>query len=42
VLVTVLQFVERLPDRRAAAAAAGRVDWNYAPGVEKAQVKAAS
>jgi transposase len=31
-LVTVLQFVERLTDRQAAAAVAGRIDWKYALG----------
>ena len=29
-LVTVLQFVERLTDRQAVAAVAGRIDWKYA------------
>ena len=33
-LVTVLQFVERLTDRQAVAAVAGRVDWKYALGLE--------
>ena len=32
-LVTVLQFVEGLPDRRAAEAAAGRIDWKYCLGL---------
>jgi len=29
-LVTVLQFVEKLTDRQAVAAVAGRIDWKYA------------
>jgi transposase len=29
-LVTVLQFVERLTDRQAVEAVAGRIDWKYA------------
>jgi transposase len=33
-LVTVLQFVERLTDRQAVAAVAGRIDWEYALGLE--------
>lgn len=33
-LVTVLQFVEQLTDRQAAAAVAGRIDWKYALGIE--------
>jgi transposase len=33
-LVTVLQFVERLTDRQAVAAVAGRIDWKYALGLE--------
>jgi transposase len=33
-LVTVLQFVERLTDRAAVAAVAGRIDWKYALGLE--------
>ena len=33
-LVTVLQFVERLTDRQAAAALAARIDWKYALGLE--------
>src|SRR5439155_1658552 len=33
-LVTVLQFVEGLPDRRAADAVRGRIDWKYALGLE--------
>jgi transposase len=32
-LVTVLQFVEDLTDREAAAAVAGRIDWKYALGL---------
>jgi transposase len=32
-LVTVLQFVENLSDREAAAAVAGRIDWKYAAGL---------
>src|SRR4051795_362632 len=33
-LVTVLQFVEGLSDRQAAAAVRGRIDWKYALGLE--------
>jgi transposase len=33
-LVTILQFVEHLTDRQAAAAVAGRIDWKYALGLE--------
>src|SRR5262249_41899040 len=33
-LVTVLQFVEGLSDRRAAEAVRGRIDWKYALGLE--------
>lgn len=33
-LVTVLQFVERLTDRQGAAAVAGRIDWKYALSLE--------
>ena len=33
-LVTVLQFVEGLPDRQAADAVRGRIDWKYALGLE--------
>jgi transposase len=33
-LVTVLQFVERLTDRQAAQAVAGRIDWKYALSLE--------
>src|SRR5215471_5888584 len=33
-LVTVLQFVENLSDRRAADAVRGRIDWKYALGLE--------
>jgi transposase len=33
-LVTVLQFVERLTDRQAVEAVAGRIDWKYALGLE--------
>lgn len=33
-LVTVLQFVEKLTDRQAVAAVAGRIDWKYALGLE--------
>src|SRR3954447_2472212 len=33
-LVTVLQFVEGLPDRQAADAARGRIDWKYVLGLE--------
>src|ERR687893_2027154 len=33
-LVTVLQFVENLPDRQAADAVRGRIDWKYLLGLE--------
>ena len=33
-LVTLLQFVEDLPDREAADAVRGRIDWKYALGLE--------
>src|SRR3954463_1282370 len=33
-LVTVMQFAEDLPDRRAADAVRGRIDWKYALGLE--------
>jgi len=33
-LVTLLQFVEDLPDRQAADAVRGRIDWKYALGLE--------
>src|SRR3954467_4800823 len=33
-LVSVLQFAEGLPDRRAADAVRGRIDWKYALGLE--------
>lgn len=33
-LVTVLQFAEGLPDRQAADAVRGRIDWKYALGLE--------
>ncbi|WP_327357949.1 transposase [Streptomyces sp. NBC_01304] len=33
-LVSVLQFVEGLPDRRAAEAVRGRIDWKYALNLE--------
>lgn len=33
-LVTVMQFVENLPDRRAAEAVRARIDWKYALGLE--------
>ena len=33
-LVTVLQFVERLTDRQAVQAVAGRIDWKYALSLE--------
>jgi transposase len=32
-MVTVLQFVEGLPDRQAAGAVAGRIDWKYCLGL---------
>lgn len=35
-LVTVLQFLEGLPDRQAAEAVRGRIDWKYALGLELA------
>ena len=33
-LVTIMQYVERLPDREAADAVRGRIDWKYALGLE--------
>jgi transposase len=33
-LITVMQFVEELPDRQAADAVRGRIDWKYALGLE--------
>ena len=33
-LITLLQFVENLPDRQAADAVRGRIDWKYALGLE--------
>src|ERR687890_326870 len=33
-LVSVLQFAEALPDRKAADAVRGRIDWKYALGLE--------
>ncbi len=33
-LVTILQFAEDLPDRQAADAVRGRIDWKYALGLE--------
>lgn len=33
-LVTVLQFVEWLTDRRAVVVVEGRIDWKYAPSLE--------
>src|SRR5256885_4061496 len=33
-LVTLLQFREDLPDRRAAEAGRARIDWKYLPGLE--------
>ncbi len=33
-LSTVMQFIEKLTDRPAADAVRGRIDWNYAPGLE--------
>ena len=33
-LSTVMQFIEELPDRQAADAVRGRIDWNYALGLE--------
>src|SRR5690348_11068756 len=35
-LITVLQFVEELPDRQAADAVRGRIDWKYLLGLELA------
>ena len=29
-LITIMQFVEELPDRQAADAGRGRIDWKYA------------
>jgi transposase len=36
VLMTVLQFMEELPDQQAADAVCGRIDWKYLLGVELA------
>src|SRR5689334_8559415 len=33
-LITVLQFMEELPDRQAADAVRGRIDWQYLLGLE--------
>src|SRR5690349_19458390 len=33
-LITIMQFAEDLPDRQAAAAVRGRIDWKYALGLE--------
>jgi transposase len=33
-LITVMQFNEELPDRQAADAVRGRIDWKYALGLE--------
>src|SRR5690242_2786075 len=33
-LITVMQFMEELPDRQAADAVRGRIDWKYALGLE--------
>ncbi len=33
-LITVLQFMEELPDRQAADAVRGRIDWKYLLGLE--------
>src|SRR6266699_6913221 len=33
-LITVMQFAEELPDRQAADAVRGRIDWKYALGLE--------
>src|SRR6266487_4296156 len=33
-LITVMQFIEELPDRQAADAVRGRIDWKYALGLE--------
>ena len=33
-LITVLQFLEELPDRQAADAVRGRIDWKYLLGLE--------
>jgi transposase len=35
-LITVLQFMEELPDRQAAEAVRGRIDWNYLLGLDLA------
>ena len=35
-LITVLQFMEELPDRQAADAVRGRIDWNYLLGLDLA------
>ncbi|WP_201374926.1 transposase [Ktedonobacter robiniae] len=32
-MITILQFLEELPDRQAADAVRGRVDWNYLLGL---------
>jgi transposase len=34
-LITIMQFVENLPDRQAADAVRGRIDWKYALGLER-------
>src|SRR5579859_6616345 len=33
-LVTIMQFMEELPDRQTADAVRGRIDWKYALGLE--------
>src|SRR5690348_2594586 len=33
-LITIMQFAEELPDREAADAVRGRIDWKYALGLE--------
>jgi transposase len=33
-LITVMQFMEKLPDRQAADAVRGRIDWKYALGLD--------
>ena len=35
-LIPVLQFLEELPDRQAAGAVRGRIDWKYLLGLERA------
>lgn len=35
-LITVMQFIEELPDRQAADAVRGRIDWKYALGLDLA------